>query len=229
MMRRLQKIRNSSLERHVHAEPYVALVVSGGYEEAGDNGRFEVNAGDVVFHDRFEAHLNRFGEKGATVLNLPVPVGMAYAAGIATVTDPDRVVRAAEKSWRSAVDLLFSTAIIRTSPVRDWPDELAATLRKCPALKLSDWREEKGLAAWTVSRGFARVFGISPEAFRARVRVQRALKSIQLTQAPLAMIAAELGFADQAHMTRSMWQLTGTTPHAWRRCNWIQDAKKPGR
>jgi AraC-like DNA-binding protein len=60
------------------------------------------------------------------------------------------------------------------------------------------------------------VFGVSPEAFRARIRARHALKSIQNTEAPLASIAAELGFADQSHMTRSVKQLTGIGPQAWR-------------
>jgi transcriptional regulator GlxA family with amidase domain len=60
------------------------------------------------------------------------------------------------------------------------------------------------------------VFGVSPEAFRARIRAQRALRSIQTTDAALSGIAAETGFADQAHMTRCLKQLTGMTPHAWR-------------
>jgi AraC-like DNA-binding protein len=33
---------------------------------------------------------------------------------------------------------------------------------------------------------------------------------------PLAKIATDLDFADQAHMTRSVKQLTGTAPQAWR-------------
>src|ERR1700677_569690 len=79
-MQMRQTIRTSSLERHVHFEPYVALVLSGGYEEAGDNGRFKVSAGNVVFHDSFEAHLNRFYAQGATVLNLPVASGKCIPA-----------------------------------------------------------------------------------------------------------------------------------------------------
>jgi hypothetical protein len=41
-----QSIRASALGRHVHEEAYAALVLSGGYEEAGDHGRFQVKAGD---------------------------------------------------------------------------------------------------------------------------------------------------------------------------------------
>ena len=36
------------------------------------------------------------------------------------------------------------------------------------------------------------------------------------TAEPLAGIAAEVGFSDQAHMTRDVKALTGKTPGAWR-------------
>ena len=215
-MRMLQIIRRSSLERHVHSEPYAAVVLSGGYEEAGDNGRFKVSAGNVMFHDAFEGHLNHFSTQGAMVLNLPLGSGDCYSAGIARVSDPDVVVRMAERSGRVAADLLLSLVERCTLQFADWPDELAAELMRCPSLKLSEWGEENGLAPWTLSRGFAQVFGVSAEAFRARSRARRALRSIQETQTSLAIIAAELGFADQAHMTRSIKQLTGVTPQVWR-------------
>jgi len=215
-MRMRQTIRTSSFERHGHSEPYAALVLSGGYEEAGDKGRFRVSAGHVVFHDSFEAHLNRFYVQGATVLNLPLASSTYYPAGIARLADPDAVARMAENSGRAAADLLISLVERCTFQFADWPDELAARLVQCPSLKLAQWGEEHGLAPWTLSRGFAQVFEISPEAFRARIRARQALRSIQNTPTPLAEIAAQLGFADQAHMTRSVKQLTGIPPLAWR-------------
>lgn len=215
-MRLRQIIRSPMLGRHVHGEAYAALVLSGGYEEAGDHGRFKVNPGDVVFHDRFEGHLDRFFAKGAVILNLPLAPNQWAMPGIARVADPDSVARMAETNYADALSLLLSSAIPWTPEHTDWPDQLAAALAQNPCLKLSRWSEENGLAPWTVSRGFAQVFGVTPEFFRARARARQALKSIQSTQTPLAMIAAELGFADQSHMTRSVKQLTGVVPHTWR-------------
>lgn len=225
-----QTIRRSALQRHVHSEPYAALVLSGGYEEAGDNGRFRASAGNVVFHDAFEAHLNRFSSQGATVLNLPLVSGNCYLVGLARVANPDLVVRMAERRVQAAADLLVSLAERCEFQFADWPDELAARLMQSPSLKLSEWGEENGLAPWTVSRGFAQVFGISPEVFRARARARQALKSILDPQRSLAIIAAELGFADQAHMTRSIKQLTGAAPRAWRlRANGFKTEKRLAR
>jgi len=211
-----QSIRASVLARHAHDEAYAALVLSGGYEEAGDHGRFLVKAGNVVFHEQFEAHLDRFSETGAVVLNFRLPAGCSLTPGIAKVADPDSIARTAERSRRDALNLLFSSAISETPQPADWPDLLAAALVQNPSLKLSQWGETIGIAPWAVSRGFALVFGVSPEAFRARTRGRHALNSIKNTDAPLASIAAELGFSDQSHMTRSVKQLTGIGPQAWR-------------
>jgi AraC-like DNA-binding protein len=204
------------LGHHTHRETYAAVVLSGGYEEAGDYGRFQVQAGDVILHERFEAHLDRFPASGAVVLNLRLPVDRSFLPGVASVADADSIARAVERSPAEAADLLLSVIATRPSRNIDWPDELAAALIQNPSLSLSLWSESKGLAPWTVSRGFAQVFGISPSAFRVRTRARHAWKAIQTTKEPLVKIAADLDFADQAHMTRCVKQLTGTPPQAWR-------------
>jgi AraC-like DNA-binding protein len=215
-MRRWQTIHIREMGRHVHAESYAALVLSGRYEEAGDHGRFQVQVGDAVLHDRFEAHLNRFAAAGVEILNLDLPEDCACVSGVAGVPDPDGVARVAERSAREAVELLLETARSRPPALVDWCDALAAELIANPSLRLFCWAAQKGLAPWTVSRSFARVYGISPEAFRVRARARRAWHAICGDATPLAGIAAELGFADQAHMTRSVRELTGRPPRAWR-------------
>ena len=215
-MRMRQTIRVLSFRRHVHSEAYAALVLAGGYEEAGDRGRFVAKAGDVIFHDRFEAHADHFSENGATLLNLPLRCCHDFVAGMASVADPDLIVRLAEKNKQDAVACLVATAVCSSPQSADWTDLLANDLARNPSVKLSAWCEKNSLAPWTISRGFALVFGISPEAFRARTRARHAWTLINRSSKPLADIAAELGFADQPHMTRSVKQLTGVGPRAWR-------------
>lgn len=212
-----QTIRSSVYSRHSHDLAYAAIVLSGSYEEAGDQGRFKVEAGDTVLHERFEAHINRFSGAGAVVLNLAIPVGTFFLPGSARIADPDSIVRLAEKSLGQAARLLLSSVVDRKLTHEDWPDELAADLIANPSLSLSRWSEGKGLRPWAVSRGFMQVFGICPAAFRARARSRHAWKAIVTREEPLAQIASNLGFADQAHMTRSVKQLTGMAPQMCRR------------
>lgn len=218
-MRMLQTIRASAMGRHVHKQAYAALVLSGCYEEAGDLGRLRVQAGDVVLHDGFEAHLDRFPVSGVKLLNISLPVQSAFHPGLGRIDDPDSIVRIAEENEAEAALLLLSltgTQETQKPECRDWPDQLAAALMQCPSLSLSHWSQVRGIAPWTISRGFAQVFGISPSAFRVRARTRHAWRAIRTTDAPLASIAGDCGFSDQSHMTRSVKSMTGQGPRAWR-------------
>ncbi len=216
-MRRWQRIADLAYQRHTHGEAYAAVVLSGSYEEAGDHGRFRVNPGDVLLHERFDTHLNRFPPSGAVVLNLPLPAACAFEAGLGRVDDPDSVVRLAETRPAEAAQLLVSTIRPANDSLADWPDNLAAQLIANPSITLSDWGSRNGVAPWTLSRGFEQVFGIPPSGFRARARARLVWKAICATDEPFIEIAAGLGFADQAHMTRSVKRITGLAPKHWRR------------
>jgi len=224
-MRIWQRIRGRFLGRHDHSYAYAAVVISGAYEEAGDRGRFHVKAGDVLMHDRFEAHLNRLPASGAMVLNLPLPEGRAFEPGLAVLPDPDSVVRLARKNPAAAADLLLSSVAVATARPGDWPDRLAVGLLHDPSICLGEWSDTNGLKPWTLSRGFAQVFGVSPSSFRARARALLAWRAIRTSDESLAQIAARFEFADQSHMTRGVKTVTGLPPRQWRACRkWIQDS-----
>jgi AraC-like DNA-binding protein len=207
-----------TLGRHSHLCAFAALVLKGGYEESGDVGRFAVREGDVILHERFEAHCNRTSPSGAVILHIPLPSDADYQSGMGLLADPDLIARVAERSPSEAAALLLQTTRMKQPQIRDWPEQLAADLTHNTFLNLTAWSNEQGIAPWTVSRGFESVFGVSPSAFRAAARARRALKAIRTTSEPLVDIAARLGFADQAHMTRSVRCLTGNAPRAWRAC-----------
>lgn len=218
-MRVWQKIRTPLISRHVHDRPYAALVLSGCYEEAGDSGRHRVQAGNVVLHQSFEAHLDRVPTLGAVVLNVSLTAQSGFRSGAGKVDDPDAIVRLVEKGdLKAAATLLLRSTEITKQEFEDWPDELAASLIQSASLSLSRWSNAKGISAWELSRSFSKVFGISPSAFRARARTRQAWTAIQTTMTPLSEIAAHFGFADQAHMTRNVKSMTGRCPGAWRSC-----------
>jgi AraC-like DNA-binding protein len=207
-----------TLGRHTHGCAFAALVLKGGYEESGDVGRFAVREGDVILHERFEAHCNRTSPSGAVILHIPLPSDMHFRSGAGQSADPDLIARVVERSPSEAAALLLQTTQMKQPQFRDWPEQLAADLNRSASLNLTAWSKERGIAPWTLSRGFESVFGVSPSAFRAAARARRAWQAIRTTDEPLVDIAARLGFADQAHMTRSVRYLTGNVPRAWRGC-----------
>ncbi|HEV2268101.1 MAG TPA: AraC family transcriptional regulator [Steroidobacteraceae bacterium] len=207
------------LPRHRHGAAYAALVTKGAYEEAGDAGRFCVGAGDVLLHAEFEAHINRYGNQGAEVASFKLPQGAQPVQAWMRVADPDAIIRLAERNVTAATALLLASLAAVRCRHSDWPEDLALALRRDPALSLGEWARERGLAAATVSRGFKHVFGVSPHAYRAQMKARLAWRALVQGRAPLATVAMEAGFSDQAHMTRTVHAVTGLTPGAWRKAD----------
>ena len=205
-----------TVPRHRHWQGYITVVLAGGYQEAGLDGRRLLTAGDVIVHGCHDAHLDHVGPTGAELLNLPLPsdarLPMAFR-----IEDPDSVVRIAERDATDAVRSLV--ALGEVAPVADWPDELAAALALSPNRRLDQWARDAGLAAETLSRGFRTAYGVTPARFRAEVRARRAMGLIVGSELGLAAIAADCGFADQAHLTRTIVELTGRAPGYWRKSN----------
>jgi AraC-like DNA-binding protein len=204
------------LPRHRHAHAYVALVLNGGYAEAGDRGRLNLTAGTAAFHAPFEAHHNQFGPHGAQILNLRLPGWLSWPKPLARVLDPDRVARIAETDPPEAFACLTEMLAPHSSAPGHWVDELAAAILADPCMRLDAWARSRGVAAETASRAFSRTFGVSARRFRAEIRAQRALQRVLIGKQPLAEVASDTGFADQAHMSRGIRLLTGRSPGAWR-------------
>jgi AraC-like DNA-binding protein len=204
------------LSRHPHEEAFAAVVLCGGYVEAGDTGRHALEPGDVVLHRAWESHLDRFDRRGAEVLLLAIgDLGAAAISGC--VADPDTLAHVAERDPAAAARQLLADLEPKAATVTDWPDLLSEALRSDPGLCLGDWAAAHGLHPGSVSRGFRKVFGITPAGFRIVQRTHRAVEAVRTTEQPLQQIAQECGFADQAHMSRAIRRMARTTPLALRR------------
>jgi AraC-like DNA-binding protein len=77
-------------------------------------------------------------------------------------------------------------------------------------------------------RACRRWLGVSPKAFLRIERVWAAREAIR-AGGPLAMVAAHLGYADQAHLTREVRELLGVTPRELRPVVILQDLTAPSR
>jgi AraC-like DNA-binding protein len=75
---------------------------------------------------------------------------------------------------------------------------------------------ELRVSPYRLSRAFSRELGVSLTRYRNRVRVGRALDSIEAGYTDGARLAAELGFADQAHLSRTVRDHVGHPPTALR-------------
>ena len=86
-------------------------------------------------------------------------------------------------------------------------------------IRIADLAREVGMSRERFSKAFNREFGLSPKTF---ARVRRFARTLRMRQREPALdgaaLAAECGYADQAHMIREFQDLAGSAPAAlWRR------------
>jgi AraC family transcriptional regulator len=67
------------------------------------------------------------------------------------------------------------------------------------------------------SRAFKKSTGLAPHQWLLRARIAKAKQLMLEGDRPLALIAVGVGFADQAHFTRTFGRAVGESPAVWRR------------
>jgi AraC-like DNA-binding protein len=73
-----------------------------------------------------------------------------------------------------------------------------------------------GTSVRGLERAFVRDYGLSPQQYLRRLRMQTACQLLVSTRLALAQVADRCGFADQSHFTRDFRSLTGMTPRTYR-------------
>jgi AraC family transcriptional regulator len=79
-------------------------------------------------------------------------------------------------------------------------------------LTLADLSGVACLSPFHFSRSFKQAVGMGPQRYVMHRRVERAKALIRRTDHPLALIAQEVGFADQSHLTSVFRREIGVTP-----------------
>jgi AraC-like DNA-binding protein len=202
---------------HRHLTPYATLVLTGGYREAGESGRWNVQPGMVVVHAAGEAHADWFGDRTTELIDFNVPASLP--AGVYRCRDADSLANSVLRG--GGYNDSFRLADVPGET--DWPDLLAAALRGDPALPIGAWAADHGLQRETVSRGFVQAYGVTAARYRLGVRIKGAVASLTYGNEPLADVAFANGFSDQPHMTRAVRAALGSTPAALRRVKSVQE------
>ncbi|WP_228011322.1 helix-turn-helix domain-containing protein [Nonomuraea phyllanthi] len=117
---------------------------------------------------------------------------------------------------KSGVGVSSDTTVRSSAAIADAAREAIAT--DDPAAGgLMSLAELLAVSPYQLSRAFTRELGVSLTHYRNRVRVGRALDRLEDGATSLAGLAADLGFSDQAHLTRTIRRHVGHTPTALRR------------
>lgn len=105
------------------------------------------------------------------------------------------------------------SAVTVSGPVQ----RAAARLQDDPAASVSlrELAADTGLGTFQLIRAFRAAYGMPPHAFQKLARLQRAEAALR-RGVPIAAVAADCGFADQAHLTRAFKTFRGVTPGQFR-------------
>ena len=218
---------------HVHANDYVCLVLAGRFRESSDQGDFDWRPGDAVIHRGEERHRDSFGPTGARCLNLHLPDGVAAEPGGRRCDPPTRSLAealAAEVALGGDAELgvealcaeLLDRLCGEGEDERDDAGWLGRVIEAIDSAPERAWRLEElaslaGRHPTHLARAFRGRTGLSLGAWRRRRRVTELCLRLRREETPLANLAADLGYADQAHMTREFRAVASAPPGAWRR------------
>jgi AraC family transcriptional regulator len=84
------------------------------------------------------------------------------------------------------------------------------------AVSMTDVARAVGIHPTSLCRAFARHLRVSPGEYQRRLRLEWARDRLARSTLPIGRIAAEAGFADHAHFSRSFREAYGMTPSQYR-------------
>lgn len=225
--------------RHAHETLDLSLVLAGSVRERIGGDLLEVEPMDVIVKPPGVEHSNHFGEAGVEILRLRVDPGLAEARELMASGSPPSQHRGGHLAKRLTSLAMAAHLSVSAKDVTDQVVEMVAacgenrpTIRRGPVwldrveaaisdrlgepLRVRELAAEAGRHPVHLARVFRRVHGVSVTAFIRRRRVQAALAAIRSSDLSLSWIAAECGFADQAHMSRSVRRELGLPPSGLR-------------
>lgn len=224
---------------HEHGGSALSVVLEGHVWERV--GRSEEIGGpfSLVVKPAGVRHENRFGPRGARMLQVAFAADVAEAAGLrawvwghgsALAVPVARLVAAARRADAgedAAGDLddalgALAEAAGDVRPVGGAPPRWLRAVRERLHDEAAEAPSVAALAALagvhrvTLARTFRRHLGCSASGYLRRLRVNAAAAALATTDAPIVHVALDAGFADQSHLTRAMKRAVGTTPARFR-------------
>ncbi|MGH3727789.1 MAG: helix-turn-helix transcriptional regulator [Micromonosporaceae bacterium] len=136
-------------------------------------------------------------------------------AGVAGSSDPVRLADLASALVAALlVDLVAVGADRRGHRL---VNQVREALYHDPNARLTALSRRLVVSPYHLSRVFHRVTGVPLAGYRGQLRARRAMDLLARGDASIGHVAATLGYADQAHLTRALRAQTGATPRQLRR------------
>jgi AraC family transcriptional regulator len=230
----------TSIPWHTHDETYVTFVMHGGYHERLAGATRDCGIRAAVVHPAGERHADEFS-RAAVCLNVQPDAGwLQTVASRGAVIDAPVLLASAGASQialRLGRELnrrdAFSPMVIEGLMLELFAEtarqpearRVPAWLRFVRQTVVSRFRERLSLSSLAaaagvhpthLARAFRRHYGCTVGELQRELRVEYAMQRMSAGDTPGA-VAADAGFADQSHLTRTFRALAGNTPAAFRR------------
>lgn len=134
-------------------------------------------------------------------------------------TDPATILAPAEEAARvAALDAFLLALGPRPDPRADLATDLVERIRTDRTIRrVADLARTQGMSIRVLQRLFAAYVGVGPKWVILRYRIHEALEHAETDDTvDWAALAADLGYADQAHLVRDFTATVGAPPTAYR-------------
>jgi AraC-like DNA-binding protein len=244
VVRRVIDRSGAVVPEHAHDWPVLSLFVMGGYLNQSEAGDAFIAGPSAVLYRPGAGHRNAVADLGFEQIEIefdPAWLGGAMPAAPVSRWIGGRVAAEArslarlcaeggeEASLRTALQQFLAGADRAPGPdAAAWTAEVGRRLRADPGVSVRDLAREAGRHPAWLGTGYRRATGESLAAAAARFRVERAACLLRETDLTPAQVAADAGFCDQSHMSRSFRRLLGRLPSQVRadRCRFRDEAPK---
>lgn len=215
--------------KHAHDWPLLSLFIIGAYSNHTDIGEEFISGPSAVLYAPGAAHQNTIGPEGFEQIEIefdpawlrysrlpdgPVSrsiggLGGAAAQSLARFCTQD----VTEELLLRALKRFLDAARFEIRARRpDWLDEITRHLRDDPSRRVSELALATGFHPSWLGTAYRRAAGEGLLNTAARFRVEHAARLLRETDLPLAFIAADAGFCDQSHMTRTFRRILRRLP-----------------
>ena len=231
--------------RHVHGESLLVLVLRGSFEERSGRRLARCDAGSLLYHPHGEDHGHTFPEERTRLFNVLLPGEWVERATEVAGRAPraPSILRQTRANWLAAqihdemslgdtasglavegLTLAILAELTRALPRGErqrnapWVQRVREIVesRYLEPLSLGELAREVGVHPVHLSRTFRERFECTLTGYVRRLRLAHAARALLGSDAPIARIALECGFADQGHFTRRFRAETGVTPARYR-------------
>ena len=234
---------NQILAEHSHERAFVSVLLRGSYTESYGLTVCNCEVGQSIFHVPGECHADRFHAQGGRLLNLELSpqlcsrlndLGVRTDVGTASsrpeclqlvcrihneLSCPDAISELAiEGMVMELLAALLRPRVAARSRESNWLDKVVQILRDRyrESLTLNDLASAVFIHPVHLARAFRKHHSCSVGEYVRKLRIEAACNQLSNSDTSLAEIAADTGFADQSHLSRTLKRYTGLSPCQFR-------------